>query len=175
MKLASYVGTRKGIMGWGNRLIRLRVRGRESHTEVMFEPGDGVDQWMPDGTSEPDATGALWHASSIGLERIPAWSPRRPGRLGGVRFKRIVPSENWEYDELGESPRIVAPKACADQGKLYDWQAVVRFLFWVLPAKLSRGMCNEVVGEWIGIEASEAYLFDPHSLRVAVVGLTKRT
>ena len=76
MQLASYVGTRRSLMGIGNRLIRLRLSGlkealktdasldqtvlRASHSEVVFEPGDGVDHLMPDGTCEPNAKGELW-------------------------------------------------------------------------------------------------------------------
>lgn len=172
MKLASYIGTRSGIMGIGNYLIRLRVRGKESHSEIMFEPGDGVDEFMPDGTCQPDADGALWHASSVGLEKIPDWSPRRAGHLGGVRFKRIVPDDKWVHDSVNADPKLVARMANLDQGKLYDWQAIITFIFWIMPQKMNRGMCNEVIGGWIGIDPNEAYLFDPHTLRVAVRGLS---
>ena len=99
MKLASYVGTRDSIMGLGNRLIRLRLSGirqalqtdntsiqdtlRASHSEIVFEPGDGVDHLMPDGTCQPNEKGELWCVSSVGLERIPHFSTRRAGsRLG---------------------------------------------------------------------------------------------
>ena len=43
MQLASYKSTRLGLQGIANRIIRLRLRGPYSHTEVVFEPGDGVD------------------------------------------------------------------------------------------------------------------------------------
>lgn len=46
-------------MGLGNVLIRLRLRGPYSHSEIVFEPGDGVDHLMPDGTCALDVTGAL--------------------------------------------------------------------------------------------------------------------
>ena len=97
MKLASYIGTRAGIYGLGNVLIRLRLGGQESHSEIVFEPSDGpeVAALMPDGSLEPDANGALWCCSSVGLERIPAHSPRRSGGLGGVRFKRIILGKSW--------------------------------------------------------------------------------
>lgn len=78
------------------------------------------------------------------------------------------PDENWVHDATAASPQRVAETACADQGRLYDWQAVVRFIFWVLPAKLSRGMCSDTVAEWLGAPKEDAYLFDPRSLRVAV-------
>jgi hypothetical protein len=173
MKLASYIGTRAGIMGLGNVFIRLRLGGQESHSEIVFEPGDGpvVAALMPDGTLEPDADGALWCCSSVGLERMPSWSRRRPGHLGGVRFKRIVVSgSNWELDP---APTHVDPLAAAwwaaeNEGSLYDWWAVVRYLFWVLPQKLSRGMCSEVCARMFGVPAEDAHLLDPRTLRVVV-------
>lgn len=169
MKLASYVGTRSGIMGLGNIAIRLRLGGRESHSEVVFEPGDGVDHLMPDGTCEPDANGALWCCSSVGLERMPEWA-RRAGRLGGVRFKRIVLGDHWALDAVRADPLRAAEWAKANQGRLYDWQAVFRYLLWILPQKLSRGMCSEVCATMFGVPPDDAYLFDPRVLRAAVRG-----
>ena len=100
MKLASYVGTRDSIVGLGSRLIRLRLSGirqalqtdntsfkdplRASHSEIVFEPGDGVDDLMPDGTCRPNEKGELWCVSSVGLERIPHFSTRRAGKRGGA-------------------------------------------------------------------------------------------
>jgi hypothetical protein len=40
MKLASYKGTRPGIQGIGNILIRWRLEDQISHSELIFEPGD---------------------------------------------------------------------------------------------------------------------------------------
>lgn len=171
MKLASYVGTRKGLMGVGNFLIRLRLGGRESHSEVVFEPGDGpeVAACMPDRSLEPDADGALWCFSSVGLERMPAHSERRAGRLGGGRFKRIKLSDpQWELDDTDRDSVYAAKWAKAHEGSLYDWQAIVRYIFWLLPQKLSRGMCSEVVARMFGFPAEEAYLFDPRTLRAVV-------
>ncbi len=42
MLLASYTGTRPGLQGLANRAIRFRLGGPYSHTELVFEPGDGV-------------------------------------------------------------------------------------------------------------------------------------
>ena len=48
MKLAFYIGTRSPwYIGLGNRLVRLRLRSQISHCELLFEPGDGVDDLMP--------------------------------------------------------------------------------------------------------------------------------
>lgn len=171
MKLASYIGTRFGIMGLGNLLIRLRLGGQESHSEVVFEPSDGpeVAKYMPDGSLEPDASGALWCCSSVGLERMPAYSKRRAGRLGGVRFKRINVNEpQWALDDTNRDPLYAAKWAYAHEGSLYDWQAIVRYIFWLLPQKLSRGMCSEVVARMFGFSAKDAYLMGPRILRVVV-------
>ena len=172
MKLASYIGTRSGIYGLGNILIRLRLGGQESHSEIVFEPGDGpeVAALMPDGSLEPDANGALWCCSSVGLERIPAHSPRRPGRLGGVRFKRIVLSKSWALDATGADPLRAAQWASLNQGRLYDWQSIGRYLLWILPSKASRGMCSEVCATMLGVPAEDAHLFDPRVLCAVVKG-----
>lgn len=168
MKLASYIGTRAGIMGIGNVLIRLRLGGFESHSEIVFEPGDGVDHLMPDNTCEP-VDGAFWCCSSVGLERMPAWS-RRAGHLGGVRFKRNVLGDHWALDDTRADPLRAAQWASDNQGRLYDWQAIARYLLWVLPHKLSRGMCSEACARMLGVPDADAYLFDPRVLRAAVKG-----
>lgn len=165
MKLASYHGTRSGITGLGNWLIRLRLRGIYSHSEIVFEPGDGVDHLMPDGTCNPDADGALWCVSSTGLERIPAWSHRRAGKRGGVRFKRIVLSDKWSLDAVS-SPERAAKWAVLNQGALYDWQLILGFLAWLIPHKTSRVMCSEACAEMLGFD--DAWRFDPCVLRAAV-------
>lgn len=166
MKLASYHGTRSGLMGLGNVLIRLRLRGIYSHSEIVFEPGDGVDHLMPDGTCNPDADGALWCVSSTGLERIPAWSHRRAGRMGGVRFKRIVLGDKWGIDPTGRDPMRAAAWASDNQGALYDWQLILGFLAWLIPHKKSRVMCSEACAEMLGFD--DAWRFDPCVLRAAV-------
>lgn len=140
MKLASYHGTRAGLMGLGNMLIRLRLRGPYSHSEIVFEPGDGVDHLMPDGTCEPDASGALWCVSSTGLERIPPWSKRRPGKRGGVRFKRIALGEKWALDPVS-NPEQAARWAVENEGRLYDWQLILGFLAWAVPTVLRIKSC----------------------------------
>lgn len=167
MKLASYHGTRAGIMGLGNILIRLRLRGIYSHSEIVFESGDGVDHLMPDGTCAPDADGALWCVSSTGLERIPLWSARRPGKRGGVRFKRIVLGDKWTLDASPSCPRQAAQWAHDNQGRLYDWQLIIGFLAWAVPHKRSRVMCSEACAEMLGMP--EAWRFDPCTLRAAAV------
>ena len=168
MKFASYHGTRAGLLGIGNWLIRLRLRGRFSHSEIVFEPGDGVDNLMPDGTCAPDAAGALWCVSSTGLERLPAWSPRRAGRMGGVRFKRIVLTPaKWTLDATDADPLFAAQWADENQGRLYDWRLIFGFVAWVFRNKRSRVMCSEACAEMLGI--ADSWRFDPCSLRAVVI------
>lgn len=165
MMLASYHGTRAGLLGLGNVLIRLRLRGRYSHSEVVFEPGDGVDHLMPDGTCQPDASGALWCVSSTGLEHIPPWSARRPGKRGGVRFKRIVLGGKWTLDPVS-NPEHAARWAVDNEGRLYDWQLILGFLAWAVPHKRSRVMCSEACADMLGL--GDAWRFDPCVLRAVV-------
>ncbi len=167
MKLASYHGTHAGIMGLGNILIRLRLSGLYSHSEVMFEPGDGVDDLMPDGTTEP-VDGAFWCVSSVGLERLPASSRRRAGHLGGVRFKRVVPDPTrWTLNPIpGASPLQAAAMAQFMEGDLYDWQLILGGFAWFIPQKVGRVMCSELCATILGLP--DAWRFDPCVLRATV-------
>lgn len=170
MKLLSFHGTRSGIFGLGNVLIRARLRGQYSHNEVMFEPCDGpeVAALMPDGSLEPDANGALWCCSSVGLERLPSHSRRRAGKVGGVRFKRIVPDrQRWTAEETDRDPLQAARWAREHEGSLYDWQYIVGFLAWFIPQKETRTACCEACAKMLGL-AADAWRFDCCSLSAAV-------
>lgn len=154
-------------MGLGNALIRLRLRGNASHCETVFEPGDGVDHLMPDGTCEPDSQGRLWCASSVGLERLPSYSRRRPGKLGGVRFKRIdVSGPDWELIPTDAQPLYAANTAAFYEGARYDWAYIFGFVAWFLPQRDSRMACSEACATFMGF--SEPHRFDPCSLRAAI-------
>lgn len=168
MKLASYVGTRDGIMGIGNVLIRARLRGRVSHCEIVFEPGDGVDHLMPDGTCEPDAENRLWCFSSVGLERLPSYSPRRANSIGGCRFKRIHVRDwtKWELDDAKAQPLLSARLAVDLQGVLYDWQYIAGFIAWPIPNKDDRLACSEACAAVLGYK--EPFRYDPCSLQTTV-------
>lgn len=164
MKLASYKGTQKGIKGLGNIAVRLRLRGPYSHSEIVFEPGDGVDHLMPDGTCEPDENGALWCLSSAATDTIPEWSTRRAGSKGGVRFKRIVlNSDKWHLvgvpHQFAERAAIVGVNY---QGWMYDWQMIVGFVAWVIPHKRDRFTCSELCAMALGLSSAER--FDPCDL-----------
>jgi hypothetical protein len=165
MKLASYYGTKAGLMGLGNILIRYRLKGIYSHTEVAFEPGDGVDAFMPDGTTEPNEDGQVWCASSTGLDHIPLWSNARPGKLGGVRFKRIkLDPKKWHLDDTTGDPIKAALWVKFNEGMLYDWQLIIGFIAWFIPDKSGRVMCSEACAEMLGYK--DAWRIDPCLLQL---------
>ena len=68
------------------------------------------------------------------------------------------------------APSRAAQWAGQNQGRLYDWQSIGRYLLWILPSKASRGMCSEVCATMLGVPAEDAHLFDPRVLRAAVKG-----
>lgn len=165
MQVASFVGKRKFPYNIGDWLTRFRLNGNTSHTELVFQPSDGpeVAALMPDSSLEPDSNGALWCYSSVGLERLPDWSPRRAGRLGGARFTRKVIDSNWEIDDAPGNALEVAKMALCRQGTLYDWQFILGFVVWFVPHKKSRTACSEEIATVLGIPEPER--FDPCSLR----------
>ena len=166
MLLASYKSTRPGIQGIANRIIRWRLRGIYSHSEIVFEPTDLVDDLMPDGSAAP-VDGALWCVSSVAAERLPAWSQRRAGRMGGVRFKRIALSpERWDFVRLHGDARQAAVRARLIEGDPYDWPGVLGFVWWPIRAWASWWSCAELCAHLLGLD--EPWRMDPCSLhRVA--------
>lgn len=172
MLLASYTSTRPGIQGIANRLIRWRLDGRTSHSEIVFQPWDGVDDLMPDGSAAPDADGALWCVSSVAAEHLPAWSRRRAGCVGGVRFKRIrLDPARWETVPVHANARRAAIVARQLEGDLYDWQGVAGFLAWLIPQKADRWSCAELCAHLAGIK--DAWRFDPCVLHAALTTQAK--
>ena len=174
MKLLSYTGTRPGISGVGNRLVRLRLSSRYSHSEVMFEPGDGCEQYMPDGSLEPDANGAYWCASSSASDRMPDWGGvrnRRAGKMGGVRFKRVVVKpDNWNVKNYPFSPDEVASFFVRMEGLPYDWRHILSFLGVIPNLVIGQDQweytCAEICAAAAGFIHAE--IFDPHNLAVVV-------
>ena len=158
MKAAFYIGTRSGWRGIGNVLVRWRLRSQISHCELVFEPGDGVDDLMPrDGqtmlpTTQPVA-GEYWCASSSATDPMPTWSPRRAGHRGGVRFKRIDVRDSSKWllvDVPWADARAAALWFREHQGALYDWQGIVGFIAWPVPDKTDRWSCHEACAAALG-------------------------
>lgn len=168
MLIAFYKSTRPGFQGVANRLIRLRLRSIYSHCELVFEPGDGVECFMPDGSCARGADGSLWWASSVAAEALPAHSPRRAGRTGGVRFKRIVlDADRWDTRRVACSPVRAAQWFKAHEGELYDWQLILGFVAWIVPNKAARWACSETCAAALGAPEDEAWRFDPANLEPA--------
>lgn len=168
MLIASYKSTRPGIQGIANRIIRLRLRSPYSHTEVVFEPEDQVGQWLPDGSAARGEDGSLWCASSVAAEALPAHSPRRAGKGGGVRFKRIVlDPDHWDVRRVACSPLRAAQWFKGNEGDLYDWQLILGFVSWVIPQKSQRWTCSEASAAALGVPDGEAWRFDPPGLHEA--------
>lgn len=140
-------------------MIRIRLKGLYSHTEVVFVPEDCVASFMPDGTCEP-IDGMYWCASSVASDKMPVWSPRRAGRTGGVRFKRVLLDPNkWDVVEYKHNPIKAAKWFKDNQGAPYDWQQIFGFISWLMPEKSGRYMCSESCAESAGYE--DSYRFDP--------------
>lgn len=164
MKLASYRGTRAFPNGIANVLIRLRLRGDYSHSELIFEPSDLVDQYLPDKNSSETSEG-LWAFSSVAAEKLPEYSKVRGSEIGGVRFKRIkFDSVNWDIVDIPKEINAteVIRNAKELEGSKYDWFLIGSFLAWFIKGKIRRFTCNEAVAEVLGIK--EAWRLDPCSL-----------
>ena len=161
MKLASYKGSRSGIYRIGNALIRWRFAGPYSHNEVVFEPGDGVDSLMPDKTCSPTGDG-YWCASSVALETMPAWSPYRAGRTGGVRFKRRpLFAADFDLIPVNRDPAKAATWFADHQGEPYSWRLVAEFISWLVSMARGTGewACSHACAAAFGHE--EPWRFDP--------------
>lgn len=169
MRLASY----KGSYGWVDKiasgLIRWRLRGPYAHTEIVFEPTDGpeVAALMPDGSLELTDEG-YWCASSIATGYMPAWSKRRPGKVGGVRFKRInINPDEWDIDSVGFASPVEAAKWASDnEGMPYDWNLIVGYIAWFFPNKEDRVLCSEACAAMLGFP--EAWRIDPVLIAIIV-------
>lgn len=163
MKLASYRGTRAFPNGIANILIRLRLRGDYSHSELIFEPSDLVDEYLPDGESLETSSG-LWAFSSVASERLPEYSKERRLKIGGVRFKRIRIDDSWDIVDIPKEINAteVIRKAKQLEGSKYDWFLIGSFLAWFIKGKNRRFTCNEAIAEVLGIK--EAWRLDPCSL-----------
>lgn len=164
MKLASYTSNRKGFKGLFSKLIRKRFKGKYSHNEVIFEPSDGVDHLMPDGTTEPDANGAVWCGSADGMDRIPNHSTYRAGKRGGVRLKRIVIDDTkWDIIPYKKNPIHAAIWFVVHQGKAYDWRLIGGFTGVIMSILMEHSkdkvVCSEACMACSGFK--EAHRVDP--------------
>jgi hypothetical protein len=169
VKLAFYTATRPGVQGLFNRLIRWRFQGQVSHCEIVFEPADRVDEAMPDGSTAPDGSGALWCVSAVAWERLPAWSKYRPNKRGGVRFKRVAldPAKWVVLDANWACPSEAAFWATKHEGEPYSWRLIARFIAWLveLATDGKQWVCSQACA--VMLEYAEPWRFDPCVLFVA--------
>lgn len=170
MQLASYKGTRPGWQGLFNRIIRWRFDGPYSHTEVVFEPGDAVDYLMPDGTTLPNADGALWCASSVAAERLPEGDGYRAGKVGGLRFKRIVLDRTkWDLQPVWCDYSFAARYMKEKAGTPYSWRLIAKLAAWFISLRGTKQLtCSQACAVAIGIAEADAWRFDPCTLYAAV-------
>lgn len=151
----------------GSYSVRFGTKSDFSHTEIVFEPGDGVDHLMPDGTTQPDENGAIWCASATALDRMPEWSIYRPNELGGVRFKRfVVNPDHWLIQDATNvhfDPVQVASWFVTNQGHCYDWRHIFSFggviMNWIFSNDKDKNTCTEAVAEAMGF--SDSWRFHP--------------
>lgn len=166
MKLISYIGTRPGIQGVGSWLVRVGTHSPFSHTEVLYEPGDGVAHLMPDGSLEPNENGEYWCSSASAGDIMPEWS-YRAGKRGGVRFKRIkVDPSKWLVQELPPSffnPVVVAQWFVDHQGAAYDYRNFASFAGvvanWIFSDDAGHYTCTECCAR--SMQFAQAHRFNP--------------
>lgn len=159
MLLASYKGQSKGLAGYLDIFIKYRLSGPYSHNEIVFEESDNVDRFMPDKTTMV-FNGEHWCASSSGIDSIPLYSPRRPGKLGGVRFKRIdINDGNWDIIKLDKDPQKAAQFFFDKQGIPYDYRLVLKYVSWSFTEYGESYICSEAIAQALGYRQS--YKLDP--------------
>jgi hypothetical protein len=168
MKLLGYKGNGPGLSGLVDRLIRFRLHGKYSHVEIMFEPKDCVDDYLPDMKSTP-INGALWCASSSGMDIIPKYSTKRQGKVGGVRFKRINPSpRKWDIIDLPNKDVVNAVKIFNKyEGHPYDYKLALGYLNFFLRENPDKLICSEVCAKALGFK--DAWRYDPCLLMSTIV------
>lgn len=140
MKVAFYKGTRPGLSGIVNRLIRWWTNSRYSHCELVVAPIDGTYLCV---SSSFDDSGVRF--TVIDLD---------PVRWDVVEFVTDTDTEKaaveWFNDHLGEP---------------YDLAAVFGFV-WRRGHREGHWDCSESIGAALGIP--ESWRFDPATLHAAL-------
>lgn len=136
MKVAFYKGTRPGLQGIFNVLVRWWTGGPYSHCEVIL-------------IEYPDGTVLCGSASQLD---------------GGVRLKRMALNPaRWDVLSLpkGEEERV---QAWFEQhlGRGYDYLGLLGFLVRPIKGRSKRWFCSEAVAAAVGMP--EAWRFCPNTL-----------
>ncbi|MFL9899064.1 hypothetical protein PQR71_13020 [Paraburkholderia fungorum] len=140
MKVAFYKGTRPGMSGIVNRLIRWWTNSPYSHCELVVAPIDGAD---------------LCASSSF--------------EDGGVRFiVTSLDAARWDVVEFVSD--MATEKAAVEWfnnhlGEPYDLAAVFGFV-WRRGHRIGHWDCSESIGAALGIP--ESWRFDPATLHAAL-------
>lgn len=160
MKLIGYKSTSSGIAGLSDRIIRFRLKGIYSHTELVFEPGDKVEHLMPNGRLELYSDTQRWCASSSSIDRLPPWSIKRAGKRGGVRFKMIdIDPKKWDILPVDADPVFAANVFKAMEGWPYDYQLILSYLTWIVGEDSAAVNCSEICATALRFE--NAWRYDP--------------
>lgn len=166
MFVAFYHGVSDGWPGLIDRSIQSVLAGDFSHCEIVFEPGDGVEQFVDDKNLEPDATGAYWSASASMMDYMPEGSPRQ-GKLGGVRFKRIrFSSKNWTCVPVHLSAYEAAKFFYERRGKKYAIKGTLSHALKFLRFTPGTYNCSLICAGALGYP--EGFRFDPCNLFIAL-------
>lgn len=173
MFVAFYRGTSKGWPGLIDVAIRKVLHGDYSHCELVFEPGDRVDELMPDKTCALSPVGAYWCASSSMMDRMPEWS-KRTGKLGGVRFKRLTLSDkNWVRIQLPDTfDAAAAAKWFKDhEGLPYAIKGTIAHALPFLRYTPGTYNCTQATADALFFD--EAYRFNPSNLDIVLDRISK--
>jgi hypothetical protein len=138
-----YKGTRPGMAGIYNRLVRARGDGKYSHVELSFGPVKG-------------ATGE-WAASSSFEDK-------------GTRFKMIDFSDaNWDYIDLPQEWLDAAYLFMAEasrNNKGYDLLGNVHIALGFIPNSKDKFFCSEAIAA--ALKLDEPFRFEPNALYVVI-------
>lgn len=174
MKVIFFKGTSPGVAGWFDRGARFRLSGPYSHCEVVFEPGDDVEDYMPDKSLEIDSEGRYWCFSSNFFDVMPAWSKRRAGKKGGARYRRIyLDPQLWDVIDI---PFIKATDVIdlidELEGLRYDLFGWLKFITWFFQHQKSRITCYEIVA--IACDIEEPHRYDTCNLAAILRSMVRQ-
>lgn len=141
MKAAFYKGTRPGLAGIYNRLVRWWTKSPYSHVELVFYDGERLTGWLAASASNMD---------------------------GGVRTKVIdFDPARWDFIEL---PEVLEDRAwqwfCEHDGAPYDLVGNLQFVLAPIPHSQRRWFCSEAVAAALGIP--DPWRYSPGTLASAL-------
>lgn len=141
MKAAFYKGTRPGLAGIYNRLVRWWTKSPYSHVELIFYEGKRLNGSLAASASNMD---------------------------GGVRTKVIeFDPDRWDFIELPDSLEDRAWQwFCKHDGAPYDLVGNLQFVLAPIPHSQLRWFCSEAVAAALGIP--DPWRYSPGTLASAL-------